>query len=172
MKRDDYDILNMSDEEILELEKAMIECDNDLNEQKHRNKIIVFSVIIGIVVIGVVIGLILLLSNNQNTGKYVGTRSGETIMGEASTWETVINLKSNGEYTLTVTRLQSNSVTLSSTGTYKTVGENDATIIFTDDSGITFQGEFLESIRGQSYISLIDSGLPSSSGYATACYKS
>lgn len=172
MKREDYEILNMSNEENAELEMAKMECESNINEQKQRNKKVIFGVIIGIVVIGLALVLLLSLLNNQKTGKYVGTKSGETVLGESSTWQTVINLKSNGDYTLTVTRLQSNIVTLTSTGTYRMVGENNSTIIFTEVGGSTFQGEFLVNIHGQSFISLIDSGLPSSSGYATACYKS
>lgn len=172
MKREDYEILNMSNEENAELEMAKMECESNINEQKQRNKKVIFGVIIGIVVIGLALVLLLSLLNNQKTGKYVGTKSGETVLGESSTWETVINLKSNGDYTLTVTRLQSNIVTLTSTGTYRMVGENNSAIIFTEVGGSTFQGEFLVNIHGQSFISLIDSGLPSSSGYATACYKS
>lgn len=170
-KNDDYDILNMSDEEIIKLEKEMLECELAMDSQKHKHKIIV-GVIIGIVVIGVVCWLLISLLKPQNAGKYVGTRTGQSILGGSYTWETVIKLKSNGDYTLTVTQLQSNTVTLSSTGTYKQVGENNNTIIFTDVGGSTFQGEFLVTIHGQSYISLINSGIPSSSGCATACYKS
>ena len=51
MKQDDYDILNMSDEEITELELEMMECENDAVEQKQRNKKILLGVIIGVVLL-------------------------------------------------------------------------------------------------------------------------
>lgn len=65
MKREDYEILNMSNEENAELEMAKMECESNINEQKQRNKKVIFGVIIGIVVIGLALVLLLSLLNNQ-----------------------------------------------------------------------------------------------------------
>ena len=101
-------------------------------------------------------------------GKYVGTESGKTFLGETSTWETVLELKKNGNYTLTVTRLQTGTVTLTSSGTYKLVGESQETIIFTEDSGKTYQGEYRAAMD---YIILGSSGFSSNSGIAHGVTK-
>ena len=143
MKRDDYDILNMSDEEIFELEKAMIECENDLNEPKHRNKIIIISVIIGIIVIVVVIGLILLLSKSQNLSEEIkGSYTGAGFGNNGIYIETRLELKENGSFQLTSimpyidddTWMVFGTYTIEDNKVYCTTGVTKDTITYVYDS--------------------------------------
>ena len=122
-----------------------------------------------IVIAIVIIVVVAKPSSKGETGKYVGTRSGQTSLGVASTWETVLELKSSGNYRLKVTRLQSGVVTLSSSGTYRFAGEGKSAIIFTDTAGRNYQAEYSANAH---FITFgYDSGFDSSSGLALTVSK-
>ena len=122
-----------------------------------------------IVLAVVIVVVVIIPSAKGEKGKYVGTRSGQTILDAASTWETVLELKSGGKYTLTVTRLQSGDVTLSSSGTYRFEGEGKSTIIFTDTAGRNYQAEYIANINCISFG--YNSGFSSSAGLALTVIK-
>ena len=135
--------------------------------QKHKKTI---WIVLGIIA---AIYLIYLFMPTSYKGKYVGTESGTNKLGTPSSWETVVELKSNEKYSITVTHLQSGNTTFTSQGTYKMLGESGTSIVFTDSKGTIYQGEMQVSLRNQLYIFFSSSsGLPSSCGYASSCYKS
>jgi len=123
-----------------------------------------------LIVVAVVIVIVTIIpSAKGEKGKYIGTKDGETMFGAASTWETVLELKSGGKYTLNVTRLQTGKVTLSSSGTYRLEGEGKSTIIFTDTEGRNYQAEYAANAN---FITFgYNSGFSSSSGLALSVRK-
>lgn len=108
MKKDDYDILNMSDEEILELEKAMMECELDMDEQKHKNKRIIFIVIISIVALLVAVFLITfrgcsLFESESKEKRAFAEKAAQTVVAEilkspsTAIWNEASYMEDNGE---------------------------------------------------------------------------
>ena len=123
-----------------------------------------------LIVVAVVIVVVVVIPSAQGEkGKYIGTNSGQSLSGTASTWETVLELKSGGNYVLKVTNLQSGLVTLSSSGTYRFAGEGKRSIIFTESSGRNYQAEYYENAK---FISFgYNSGFSSNTGIALTVKK-